>query len=69
MDAAKKDPIKRTFIGSEEQFIGFRKFLNAKAEQRKQEEVKRAMMKHRQSKLAQLRRRATVGVPHHQPKD
>ena len=55
-DAKAMEPIRRTFLGTEEEFIGYKKFLSAKATAKKTEEVRKAMMKARKSKLAALRR-------------
>jgi len=57
-------PIRRTFIGSEAEFIGYKKLLTAKAESKKKEETRQAMMKARKSKLAALRRKSVIpGTP------
>jgi hypothetical protein len=54
------EPIRRTFIGSESEFIGYKKLLTAKAEAKKKEEARQAMMKARKSKLAALRRKSQI---------
>ena len=39
------DPIRRTYIGTEDYLIGYKKLLSEKAEKKKEEERRKAMLK------------------------
>ena len=44
-DAQGMEPVRRTYIGTEDYLIGYKKLLKEKAEIKRQEEIKKALAK------------------------
>ena len=43
-DTQGMEPIRRTYIGTEDYLIGYKKLLKEKAEKKRQDEIKRALL-------------------------
>ena len=56
VDEKQVKPIRRTFIGTEDCFVGYKKLLQEKAAQQKQAKMAEMMKRQKTSKIAMLRK-------------